>query len=718
MKRGDTVHGRAIIATAALLVFGSFVAGAGAGASELPQQAGTVDLRGQANGWIRGAVAYDRSGRSVADAGDVNGDGRADVLVGAPDASINGRRGSGSVYVVFGRETETYVDLGAIGEAGFRIDGAAAFDNAGQAVAAAGDVNGDGHGDVLVGAASVGNNGRSSSGSAYVVFGKSSSSPVDLAVLGASGFRIDGASAYDSTGASVAGAGDVNDDGRADVVVGAPYTGRSGSYGVGSAYVIFGKSSTATVDLAALDKGGFRIVGAAAHGNAGSSVGGAADVNGDGRADLVVGAPNVRNNARIGSGSAYVVFGKSSSSPVDLDVPGASGFRIDGDTYSGTGTSVAGAGDVNGDGRGDVVVGAPYAGRNGSFGVGSAYVVFGKSSPASVDLTALDEGGFRIEGANALDNAGASVAGSGDVNGDGRADVVVGAPGASNNGRVGSGSAYAIFGKASSSAVDLATLGGQGFRVDGGNVYYQTGRSVSGAGDVNGDGRPDIVVGAPNASTIDRGAEGTTYLVYGFGAPNLVYEPLIASTGDPLAPRLPKVLKRTGMPTFSVSPPLPRGLGIHQRTGAVFGTPRVARRQTTYMVTMHDFAGSVSAPLTITVKDTSGPAVTVSGSFRQPVLRQNAVIVRASCDEACTLRAMGRATALGARSEVGLKAAKATLRKRGSTTLRLGLSRAARIRLARLLGQGKPVRATVTVRAVDRSGNVTTARTAIVLGSW
>jgi FG-GAP repeat/Putative Ig domain len=500
------------------------------------------------------------------------------------------------------------------------------------------------------------------------------------------------------------------------VIIGAPSADKSGQYSAGSAYVVFGKSSTASVDLAALDAGGFRIDGATAFGYAGSSVAGAADVNGDGRADLVVGAPYSGANGRTFSGSAYVVFGKSSTAGVDLATLGENGFRIDGATaYDWTGTSVAGAGDVNGDGRADVVVGAPYADRNEWYSVGAAYVVFGKSSTPAVDLTALGDNGFRINGANALDTAGASIAGPGDVNGDGRADILVGAPGASNNGRVGSGSAYAVYGKASSSAVDLATLGDHGFRVDGAQVNYETGHSVAGAGDVNGDGRPDILVGAPNASANVYGSEGSTYLVYGFGAPELAYEPLVTPLRRPIATTSPKVVRRTGPASFSVSPRLPHGVRINPMTGAVFGTPRVARRKTTYMVTMADLTGSVSAPLTITVKDMSAPALTVSGPAGQAVLPQSGVIVHASCDEACTLRAVGRAVAPGTQREVGLRPARATLRAPGRTTLRLGLSGAARNRLARLLEQGKRVRASVTVRATDRSGNVRTVRRTIVL---
>ncbi len=132
----------------------ALVPGAGAAPAVLPQQSGIVDLLTQANLRIDGAAADDTFSHAsrVANAGDVNGDGRDDVLVGALGASNNGRSRSGSAYVVFGRATTTTVDLASLGNGGFRIDGAVAGGGAGFAVSGAGDVNGDQRADVVVGA--------------------------------------------------------------------------------------------------------------------------------------------------------------------------------------------------------------------------------------------------------------------------------------------------------------------------------------------------------------------------------------------------------------------------------------------------------------------------------------------------------------------------------------------------------------------------------------
>ncbi len=184
---------------------------------------GPIDLVSQAGIRMVGEAASDRVGWAVARAGDVNGDRRMDVIIGAPSAGNNGRDSSGSAYVVFGQRSTATIDLASLGGGGFRIDGATQGDGAGFAVSTAGDVNGDGLADVVVGAPEADNNFREQSGSAYVVFGQRTAAPVDLSALGARGFRIDGADSSEFAGCSVADAGDVNGDKRRDVLVGAPF---------------------------------------------------------------------------------------------------------------------------------------------------------------------------------------------------------------------------------------------------------------------------------------------------------------------------------------------------------------------------------------------------------------------------------------------------------------------------------------------------------------
>jgi len=666
----------------------------------LPQQSGAVDLVTQANLRLDGAAADDETGYSVAGAGDVNGDGRDDVIVGAGYADNNGRSASGSAYVVFGTASTATVDLASLGSAGFRIDGAAANNLAGWSVAGAGDVNGDGRDDVIVGALFADNNGRGSSGSAYVVFGTASTATVDLAGLGSAGFRIDGAAANDLAGWSVAGAGDMNGDGRDDVIVGAATAGNNGRSASGSAFVVFGTASTATVDLAGLGSAGFRIDGAAASDQAGTSVAGAGDVNGDGRDDVIVGAWAAGNNGRSASGSAYVVFGTASIATVDLAGLGSGGFRIDGAAANDVaGISVAGAGDVNGDGRDDVIVGSWAADNNGRSESGSASVVFGRTSTATVDLAGLGPAGFRIDGAAAGDRAGASVAGAGDVNGDGRDDVIVGSWAADNNGRSGSGSASVVFGRTSTATIDLAGLGSAGFRIDGAAAGDSAGYPVAGAGDVNGDGRDDVIIGAFGAGNNGRSASGSAYITYGFGTPALGYGALSGAVGQPIAPHVPSGVRRTGTPFHSVSPALPAGLVLDPFTGTISGTPSQAIAATSFTVTMTDLAGSVEAafsasvaaapvaadpPVSTPSPDVTAPEISLRLPARARPGRSITLLVR--CDEACRLVA----------SVVGRSRARASSRD-------LAAGRWSTLRLRVPGVTGGPVR--VRVLATDAAGN-------------
>jgi len=661
-----------------------------------------VDLLTQANLRIDGVAAGDWAGYAVAGGGDVNGDGRDDVIVGAFEADGNGRSSSGSAYVVFGSASTGTVDLADLGSAGFRIDGAAANGLAGWSVAGAGDVNGDGRNDVILGAPFIGNNGRNSSGSAYVVFGTASTGTVDLASLGSAGFRIDGAAADGLAGWSVAGAGDMNGDGRDDVIVGAATAGNNGRSYSGSAYVVFGTASTGTVDLASLGSAGFRIDGAAADDQAGASVAGAGDVNGDGRDDVIVGAWQADSNGRNSSGSAHVVFGTTGIANIDLGGLGSGGFRIDGAAAGDlAGISVAGAGDVNGDGRGDVIVGALVADNNGRSSSGSAYVVFGRTSTVSIDLAGLGSAGFRVDGAGADDRAGASAAGAGDVNGDGRDDVIVGAWAADSNGRSDSGSASVVFGRTSTSSIDLAGLGSAGFRVDGAVSGDSAGYPVAGAGDVNGDGRDDAIVGAFRAGNNGRSESGSVYIVYGFGVPALGYGALSATVGQPIAPHVPNVVRRTGTPFYSVSPALPAGLVLDPFTGTISGTPGQAMAATSFNVTMSDLAGSVEAafsasvaaapvaadpPVSTPSPDTTPPKISLRLPARVRPGRFITLLVR--CDEAC------RSVA----SVAGRQAAKATSRE-----LEAGRWSTLRARLPGTTGGSVRVRVIATDAAGNRS---------------
>ncbi|MCA4919312.1 MAG: FG-GAP repeat protein, partial [Roseomonas sp.] len=294
----------------------------------------------------------------------------------------------------------------------------------------------------------------------------------------------------------------------------------------------------APIDLTTIGggTGGFVIHGQDASDFSGFSVASAGDINGDGFADLIIGAywGDAAGNAKGNAGDSYVVFGKASGWGATIDLAniasGTGGFIIhgqDGGDFSGN--PVASAGDVNGDGFADLIIGARYgdAAGNGKNYAGDSYVVFGKASGwgAAIDLTtiAAGTGGFVIHGQDGLDFSGFSVASAGDINGDGFADLIIGASGgdAAGNARSDAGDSYVVFGKASGwgAAIDLATIaaGTGGFVIHGQDSSDYSGRSVASAGDINGDGLADLIIGAfgGDASGNLKSNAGDSYVVFG-----------------------------------------------------------------------------------------------------------------------------------------------------------------------------------------------------------
>ena len=191
----------------------------------LPAVINLADLDGTNGFRLDGIDVFDFSGTSVSSAGDVNGDGFDDVIIGASRADPNGNNVAGESYVVFGAAGgfTPSLFLGALdGTNGFRIDGIDASDRSGESVSSAGDVNGDGFDDLIIGAFGGDPNGNNVAGESYVIFGAAGgfAPSLSLAALdGTNGFRLDGSDNYDSSGISVSSAGDVNGDGFDDVII-------------------------------------------------------------------------------------------------------------------------------------------------------------------------------------------------------------------------------------------------------------------------------------------------------------------------------------------------------------------------------------------------------------------------------------------------------------------------------------------------------------------
>lgn len=401
---------------------------------------------------LPGAASGDTFGGAVSPAGDFNGDGIGDVIVGAYQSDAGGLD-AGRAYIYFGgRRVDAKPDLILTGEA--------PGDLFGVSVACAGDVNKDGYADVIVGAHE--NDARgANAGRAYIYFGGPGADTKPDVVL-------TGEAAGDAFGYSVAGAGDMNKDGYADVVVGA-YENSAAAAAAGRAYVFLGGPRMDAVPDAILS-------GEATGDYFGISVAGAGDVNKDGFADVIVGA--YQNDAGgLDAGRAYVYLGGKTLQDRPDVVMTAAGA---GDSF---GFSVAGAGDMNGDGFADVIVGAYHNDAMGA-NAGRAYVFFGrKSLKGEPDLV--------LNGEAAGDAFGYSVAPAGDVNADGFADVVVGAYGNDAGGSA-AGRAYLYLG---SSTPD----GGADDAVTGEQTLDNLGYAVAGCGDLDGDGYGEIVAAAPFA---------------------------------------------------------------------------------------------------------------------------------------------------------------------------------------------------------------------------
>ena len=398
------------------------------------------------------------------------------------------------------------------GANGVVFNGATTFDYSGCSVSSAGDINHDGIADMIIGAYQASPAALTQAGKTYVIFGKTNwTSPIALSSLnGNNGFELDGVAAYDYSGYSVNPAGDVNNDGIQDIVIGAYDATTSTASNAGKTYVIFGKTTwTTPFSLNSVNgANGFELDGSGPTGYSGYSVSTAADINNDGIQDIVIGAYNENASTGTLAGATYVIFGKASwSSPILLSsVNGANGFELYGPVAGAhTGSTVSNAGDINHDGIQDIIIGSLY---------GKIYVVFGKATWTSpIVVTSLNGiNGFELDGVVNDGNAWA-VNTAGDINNDGISDVIIGAPQASPGGLTNAGKAYVVFGKATwTSPISLSTLNGtNGFELDGETANDGVGTSVAHAGDINYDGIQDIIIGAASNST----RSGKSYVLFG-----------------------------------------------------------------------------------------------------------------------------------------------------------------------------------------------------------
>jgi hypothetical protein len=544
---------------------------------------------GSAGFVLRGINSFDQSGISIGAAGDINGDGRDDLLIGAISADRAGLPQTGESYVVFGAASgfpaafelsSLLPQNGGDGSAGVVFAGIDAYDFAGRSVSAAGDINGDGIDDLVVGADFADPDGRSSAGECYVIYGRDTAQAgnfparIPLQTLfpahggdGSVGFVLTGVDAFDQLCHSVSAAGDVNGDGIGDLLIGAFGADPTADY-AGESYVVYGRNAAQAGAFPAIfsirtllpvgggdGSAGFAIVGVDLFDQSGISVSGAGYVNGDGVDDVLIGARLASPGGRAYAGESFVVFGRNTAEtapfppvfPLASLLPtgggdGSTGFVITGiAAYDFSGAAVKAAGDVNGDGVADIIIGAYRHGPGDHYGAGASYVVFGRDTlrmgdfPAVVPLANLlpaggGDGtrGFVIDGIDPLDSSGFAVSGAGYVNGDGVDDLAIGAPLADGGDKQNAGEGYVVFGRDPirdgrfPPLLPLATLmpaaggdGSHGFVLVGARAFDYAGYAVSSAGDMNGDGVGDLFISAKAADPSVRDYAGESYVVYG-----------------------------------------------------------------------------------------------------------------------------------------------------------------------------------------------------------
>ncbi len=445
------------------------------------EQGVTLDLS-LADAKLVGEDASDYAGSVVSGAGDVDGDGHDDILVGAFGDDGGGSR-AGAAFLVLGPVTGT-IDFSV---ADAKLVGEEPDDYA-YIVSRAGDVDGEGHDDLLIGAGVNGGNdeGGLSAGAAYLVLGPVTGT-LDLSLADA---KFVGEEERDFAGASVSNAGDVDGNGNDDLLVGAGGNDE-GRFSAGAAYLVLGPTS-GTLDLAFADA---KLVGEAAQDYA-HSVSSAGDADGDGLDDILVGAyRNDEGGQR--AGAAYLVLGPVSGT---LDLSRAHAKLVGESRRDDAGASVSDAGDVDGDGLDDLLVGA--RGASDSVGwlsvwPGAAYLVLSPVA-GTLDLSLADA---RLVGEEPYDLAG-SVSDAGDVDGDGHDDLLVGAN-ANEEGGPSSGAAYLLLGPVTGtinlSRADAKLVG------EGGTSSASAGSSVSGGGDVDGDGLDDLLIGSSAAAYLVLG---------------------------------------------------------------------------------------------------------------------------------------------------------------------------------------------------------------------
>ena len=551
------------------------------------------------------------TGYSVSGLGDVNGDGIEDYAIGVPNGD-GSDPGSGVVYVIYGSDQSPIFDITLASltqDQGFRIIGDTDGDRFGTSITGLGDFNGDGINDIAVGA-STDNSGGGNTGGAYVIYGVAGTrGDVDATFLTPDlGMTIRGTDTLDLFGVSISGAGDFNDDGLADIIIGAHLAEPSGGASNGSAYVIYGQSGNTTefIDTATMtDDQGFELYSDSPGSLLGWSVSGNGDFDGDDIDDVVIGS--------LSSSFATIVLGGSGRTSGDTGTLSGSVTVINSNSGQ-FAYDVAVLGDVNEDGFDDIAF--------ANVSSGDVQVLYGRAvaGALTLDLNSLAAtDGFVIE-AGAL--FGSSVSSAGDVNGDGIDDILIGAPNGSAtefdiNAPNGTGVAYVVYGQAGATRTDLDPRDlnpDDGFAISGEGWQDTFGFSVSAAGDINNDGFDDLMIGAPeNDGVVDGG--GAAYILYGGSStptqPGLIDLVQESDTGGDNTDNL----TNETLPTIALTTELGAAIEIDWDNGAGFESVGTGTGLTQLFVQGNPIDGPIYATdgtrtITVRITDVAGNVTT------------------------------------------------------------------------------------------------------------
>ncbi len=441
-------------------------------------------------------LASDFLGRAVV-TGDFNGDGLADMAMAADGDDDNGSA-SGAVYIILSPNTQTG-DLVLSASYDTIIRGVSAGDRTGVALANAGDVDGDGLDDLLVGSMATGGL-SGGAGVAYLVSGQDISTDSEVALATEATATFYGAFQNDQFGSTVGGRTDVNGDGFSDVIIGAPQYSQVG-YRQGSAYVWYGPvTGTKNADATNGSEQDLRIDGATAGSLFGSAIAGVGDLDNDGVGDFGITALQ-DSSGGTAAGAAYLWFGNAGTLPTSVSASTAQ-IKLYGNAYDRVGHAIAPAGDVDGDDRDDFWVGAAIRNANKS---GTAWLYLGGSGTSYTGNANLSSY-YTLNGGEANANLGFTFA-AGDFNRDGDVDVAIGALRAAGQ-ALQTGKVYVVYGPFNS-GIDTAVQNEASGNVVGTGYKEEVGWALA-AGDQDGNGYDDLFIAAPSSSngTVKGGKVG------------------------------------------------------------------------------------------------------------------------------------------------------------------------------------------------------------------